>query len=296
MQIMLDENEAFAFIEKKLDVSNPRSKLSASKLDFLNLLIFRMQHTFPFQSVSLIAEDKDKRHRPCLSEIGESVSSGVGGLCYTLNVFMFFLLRGLGYKVFLNHCTVTSSVTYPDNHVVVIVKDVEQTGDIYLCETGVGHPTFQAICLNFDKESPTYNDSYLEYRYIKHDGKVMRMHGDGDFRRQSGLPFDFYVGKFRRFYELKLEPSDKLSAFDAQFDTVYTNKEATLFHVSLRALIFKDKRATVMVNSRLMLENDHRQFDITSLETDDSLREAYSTHFPALPSDIVAAAIANWRK
>ncbi|XP_046558296.1 uncharacterized protein LOC124267422 isoform X2 [Haliotis rubra] len=293
---MLDENEAFAFIEKKLDVPDPRSKLSASKLDFLNFLILKMQHAFPFQSVSLIAEDKDTRHRPSLSEIGESMSSGVGGLCYTHNVFMFCLLRGLGYKAFFNHCTVTSSVTYPNNHVVVIVKDVKQTGDIYLCEAGMGHPTFQAICLNFIKESPTYNDSYLEYKYIKHEGKVMRMHGDGDFRSQSELPFDFYVGKFRRFYELKLEPSDELSDFDEHFDHVYTNKAASPFHVSLRALIFKNKRATVIVNSRLMLENDLRQFDVTNLETDDSLREAYSTHFPALPSDIVAAAVANWRK
>ncbi|XP_046570573.1 uncharacterized protein LOC124278842 [Haliotis rubra] len=292
---MLTKEESLTFIRDVLDISDAPSKMAANKLEFLNLLVFRLQHTVPFQNISLMAEEPSQRHRPTTDEMKESLFSKKGGLCYTQNVFAFYFLNSLGYDAYLNSATVTTPAMLPDNHVIVLVKNVVKPGDLYLVEISIGHPTFEAICMDFEKESPLIKESFLEYKYVKEDGKILRMHGEGDFRSAKSLPYEYYIGNFRRFYDFELNLTTDLGEFDAGFDSVFTDPDITPFHDCIRAITFKDEMAVMLVNSKLMLEGDDCEFTVRQFDDDDELVEAYNKYFPQLSIGVVEKAVRNWR-
>ena len=120
------------------------------------------------------------RRRPTLEEIKADIFSGAGGVCYNLNTATFYLLKALGFDVVLVRARVLSSIMRPSDHVIVHARDVEKPGDAFLVDAGNGFPTFKAISLDFEKESPVYRDSFHEYKFIRHEGKVLRMHRDGN--------------------------------------------------------------------------------------------------------------------
>lgn len=98
--------------------------------------------------------------------------SGKGGLCYTLNVFIKYLLDALGYDVSF----VSGAIKAPNNHILVIIANLMKPGDRYLIDAGIGYPTFDPVPLDFEKESYTYAHSFLEYKCIWEDGKVILCH------------------------------------------------------------------------------------------------------------------------
>ena len=157
-----------------------------------------------------------------MDEIKADIVSGAGGLCYNINVATFYLLKALGFDVVLVHGTCTSSVMFLNNHVNVHVRNVEKTGDVFLVETAFGFPTFRAISLDFEKESPAYRDSFLEYKYIKHEGKLLRMHRHGDQAPKGNLPEGvlFMLDGWRRFYFTDTSGTTNIEDFYSDFDAV----------------------------------------------------------------------------
>jgi arylamine N-acetyltransferase len=151
--------------------------------------------------------------------------SGVGGLCYNLNTAGYFLLKAIGFKVTIALCNVTSTVRGHNNHVVVYVEDVEKPGDKFLVEMGLGLPTFRAINLDFEKESPHFVDSFLEYKYIRYEDKLVRMHrmDDHDKNQIQESSFDglhFVIDGWRRFYDTIDGSSNNLEEIYPWFDKV----------------------------------------------------------------------------
>lgn len=292
---MLTKEESLEFIRDVLNISDAPSKMASNKLDFLNLLVFRLQHTVLFQNLSLMAEDPSVRRRPTTDEIKESVFSRTGGLCYTQNVFSFYLLKTLGYDAYLNNATVSTPAMLPDNHVIVFVKNVVKPGDLYLIEISIGHPTFGAICMDFETESPLTKESFLEYKYIKEGGKILRMHGEGDFRSATHLPHEYNIGRFRRFYDFELNLRTELKELDGCFDSVYTDPDMTPFHDTIRAITFKDERAVMMVNSKLILEGTDGELSVRQFDDDGELAMAYNKYFPQISMGVIEKAIQNWR-
>ena len=90
----------------------------------------------------------------------------------------------------------------------VYVYDLYKTGDQHIVEVGFGFPTLRAVNVDFEVESPVFVDSFLEYKYVKHEGKILRMHRKGclvrESRRKNSVT-DFYIGEWRRFYIADLE-------------------------------------------------------------------------------------------
>ena len=134
-----------------------------------------------------------------MEETKSAIISKAGGLCVNLNVAVFYLLRAIGFDVVLVHGKCTSSTV--GVHVGVYARDVETPGDTFLVEAGMGLPTFRTIKLDFETESPVFRDSFLEYKYIWHGGKLLRMHGRGDPAPLSNLPDGvlFTLDGWRRF-------------------------------------------------------------------------------------------------
>ncbi|GFO46835.1 arylamine n-acetyltransferase [Plakobranchus ocellatus] len=221
-QDMFTPDEALSFVTEKLGVKSAQARMTSDRKNLLDEVVTAVQTELPFSNINLLRVSTESRCRPSLEEIKADIISGVGGLCYNLNVATFFLLKALGYDSVLVHGTCTSSVIFPNNHINVLVSNVEKLGDKFLVETAFGFPTFRAINLNFEKESPVFRDSFLEYKYMKHEGQILRMHRQGDLAPRSNLPEGvlFVLDGWRRFYFCDTSGTTNIEEFYADFDEV----------------------------------------------------------------------------
>lgn len=296
---MFSKQEAVSFLETSLGVEHVEHRLQSDRKNLLDEIIITIQGKIPFQSLTLMAVPPGERSRPNVEAIKAECMAGIGGLCYNLNVFTWGLLKGLGYFAQLCPATCTSSVTSPNNHLLVLVHDLQNRGDVHLVECGFGFPTFRAVPLDFESESPVYVDSFLEYKYVKINDQYLRMHGKGDMIKRNDPPvegLDFFQGHWRRFYFFSLRPADCLDVFNETFDRCFTVPRATPFDHSPRALWFPGKRAVIVVNDKLMLEGDGGVLETSILAGDEEIIQCFRRHFPQISEVIVRNAVSEWRR
>ncbi|XP_041348735.1 uncharacterized protein LOC121368177 [Gigantopelta aegis] len=291
----LTEGEVVFCLENLLKLTGAKDQIPKRGLPFLNAIILGFHMTFPFQNSILMAEDPTKRHRPTMAEIKEDMLSKRGGMCYTQNVFLYYLLQAIGYNVYFCPATVSTSVTNPYNHIVCLVKNVVTTDDVYLADTACGYPTFTAVSMQFDKESPVFKESFMEYKFIRHEGKILYMLGKGWFKPKIPLPFDLYIDGFRRFYSFELQFISDLRQFDDVFQNVYTLPELSPFHSNLRLISFPNKLALIFVSNKMKTENGDHEFDCVTFDDNEDLLKSYLKHFPQLGEQTVRSAIKNWQ-
>lgn len=291
-EMLLSQDECFKYIKENLCVENAESRLQTVPLHLLNDVISSFHQRVPIQSITLHVSPPSERFRPGWSRVRESVISGLGGLCYELNIFMFALLRGLGYDVFL----VRSSVRLPDNHVVTIARNVVSRGDLYLIDAGCGFPTFAAVDLNFEKESVEYYQSFLRYKFVKQEGKILRLQLSREIGQNGGTPVSSQE-VWKRNYDFELKPRT-LEDINKCFDKVFQNPLSTSSHRVLRCTLFPDQKACALRNDAILKENSDRQLDEQRYNTDDDLVEAICNTFPVFRtrSSLVKNAVGCWRK
>ncbi|GFS03082.1 arylamine N-acetyltransferase 1-like [Elysia marginata] len=296
---MFTPEEAFSFVADKLNVRHARERLASDRKRLLDDIATAMHTELIFQNVQLMRIPFENRRRPTVEEIKADILTGAGGLCYNLNVATFYLLKALGFDVVLVHATCTTSVMVPNNHVIVHAKNVEKPGDTFLLENAVGFPTFRAISLDFEHESPAYRDSFIEYKYIKHQGKVLRMQRHGDTLPRSDLPDGLLliIDGWRRTYFSETSGTTNIEEFYPCFDEVFTNPKASPFHLSLRVVGFPGRRAVMVVNGKTITENDEGDLEAKEIPGgDEGIAAEVKRLFPVLPEENIKKAIANWRK
>ena len=284
---MLTKVEAIRFVTNVLNLENAEYAISRNKYDFLCQLCCSIQN-IAHQSVTLMSVPSSDRRRPTVDEVKSALLEGKGGLCYTLNLFMFNLLTALGYDAYLNSATVGS----PNNHLIVLVYNLQKDGDIYLVDIGCASPGFTPINLDFETESAEYQESLVRFKFVKKESTIQCLH--------YHLPFDLSPDKpkpkgFSHFFSFHLNPTRNVDGFNTFFDDVYTNPNLTPFHRSLRAVKFVNKRMVVICNMRLVLELEDGQFHMATFINDDELKTAYHQYFPEFDKLDVERAIYNWR-
>ena len=235
---MLSHEEAVLFLSDVLNVSTSEDN---DPLTLLNRIIRAFQSHVPFQSVTLKTKLLPHRTRPTLKEIKEDVMAKRGGLCYTLNVFMKHLLEKLGYVV--HHAI--SKVKSNNDHILTIAMI---RGSRYLVDVANGYPTFEAIPLDFEKESKIYQHSFLEYKFSKDENsdKILRWHLEPST--------DTKVSSWRIFCVIDPTPRD-LSFFDDCMSRIYTTPELLIFHTSLRIISFPQGRALILRDGLIYVED-----------------------------------------
>lgn len=218
-------------------------------------------------------------YRPTLDETKKYVLSGKGGLCYTMNVFMKYLLEALGYNVSF----VSGDIVNPNDHILIIVVNLAKPGDRFLVDAGIGYPIFDPIPLDFEKESCTYTRSFIEYKYIWEDGKL-------NFYLKKKGPNLLLWNVLRKVCEIDLTPRE-LSFFDSHFDAVYTDVERTPFHVSIRAIMYKEQgmKAVCVKDSSLLLEDDNHCMVETKIDSADEMLKIIKQNYPSLKEDALKA-------
>jgi len=254
---MFTKDEAIQYLQDVLNIRIGQLPFAPcdERLQILNDIIYR-QHEIPFQSISLCSLPPEKRRRPTVAEVKEAVLSKTGGLCYTLNVFLFYLLRALGYEAFLNKSKVLTG-RVSDNHILVLVDNVVSNGDSYLAEVGCANPTFTALSLNFDKESPVYRELSLTYKLVKIGNVITQMHAD-----HKADPQEFPTGKFEPFYEFEVNMKTSIGELDEIFDHLYENVPSMSFHRMLLAKTLTKRKLVSLVirtleNRKLVIRFDN---------------------------------------
>ncbi len=196
--------------------------------------------------------------------------------------FTWGLFKALGFSVRMLPSVVTGSHSAPNNHVLLLINGLENGTDVHLVDCGTGFPTFRTISLNFSEESPIFMDSFLEYKYINLDGKILRMHGKGDRFKRNNPPIeglDFFMCHWRRFYSF--DPDERLCDPHKPAEDVYRTVAdgLTTFTSSLRAVWFPTKRAVAIANNKLIVENEAGELVTTVLKSDEEILKAYQFIF-----------------
>ncbi|XP_072036926.1 uncharacterized protein [Amphiura filiformis] len=167
---MLSQTEALYFLKDILKITSVQEKLINDKAALLDEIINIYQQKIPYQSIIVISRRDQDQRISTMDDIKAQILSTQGGLCYDHNIFMKHLLETLGFDVSLNACE--TGLNGVQDHVSVLVKNLVQTGDNYYVDVGAGDPFFQAIPLDFNKESPVYQCGFQVYKFIK-EGEVI---------------------------------------------------------------------------------------------------------------------------
>ena len=275
---MLSTTEALSFVTGVLGVWCPSERPRSDPFTLLHKIIKAFHGKIPFQSLSLLAvPPKERLSAPSMDEIKRSVTSGLGGLCYTLNTFMKFLLEALGYEVY----HVVSSIGQPDNHILSVVQNVRKPGDKFLVDVGTGYPTFEPIPLDFADESPVYKHSFLVFKFSWMEGMLVRCH----HTKQTDLD------GWRKVCIIDPTPRE-LAYFQEPMDIVYSDPSRTPFHTSLRVVSFPNGKAVCIRDSCLLVENDCQKMVEEPLADRREILAKVNDLFPLL-GDAVLLALEN---
>ena len=157
-----------------------------------------------------------------------------------------------------------------------------------------GYPTFEAIPLNFERESPEYYHSFLRYKFVRHDSTVIwRMHhqefesGQALVSEQEGI-----IDGWRRVCVLDVTPRELSSFYDTML-TVYTRPEVNSSPSlkSYRAVWYPDMKLVAVKNCTFRIEHAQSKEESGHVNTQEEMMALMSAHFPTILVPYVKSAL-----
>lgn len=154
-----------------------------------------------------------------------------------------------------------------------------------------GYPVFEPIPLDFEKESPVYENSFLEYKFVwESPDCVVRYHRKGESRPIA--PGEVIVDGWRRVCVIDLSPKG-ISFFDEPMHKVYGQPDLmiTPFHHSLRLVTFlpsdsgKDLRSLCVKDKLWLVANDRHNLEPRELASGQDVVDKIGELFPILRED-----------
>ena len=185
---------------------------------------------------------------------------------------------------------------YEESHLTNIVRDVEVKGQRHLVDVGLGDPTFTPIPLDFEKESPVYQESYLTYKFMRMpSGKIMRLNVPQKGEKKSGGYKKWFDGWWLRT-EFDPEVGRDLDHFSyPQMHWYMTSwcKHTPNAKDVMFAQMYPEGKLVHFTNHKYCLELDGKQLQITTTTSPEQLIGAYERYFPMIPQDRIVASIEN---
>ena len=292
---MLSRQEAVSFTRDVLG-QNLEFYGYVANLPVLNRIIRSFQEKVPFQNLTLLAMKKKDRKLPSRSDIKASMLSKTGGLCYPLNLFMCKLLNSLGCDAH----TGLGHVQGNEDHVVVIVKNVESTGDSYLVDVGFGFPTFEAVPLDFEVETDIYQQSFSTFKYVRHNDRIARLSktGSNPKEEEADKKGGFLCEEgWKIVYDFSVEKRDLSDPVNLKsMDNIYANYDKTsVFHGTIRVVAFPHGKAICFKDFTMLTENENKKLDPTAVNGNE-LFSLITKNFPQFNLEIIQNAIKNLRE
>ncbi|OQV17279.1 hypothetical protein BV898_08677 [Hypsibius exemplaris] len=162
----LTKDEVLGFLADKLNIHLTGPDECRPTMELLQRVCSAHSHAIPFTTVHLYNIPIGERRVETHEEIKQLGLLGVGGLCYSTNVFLHWILAGLGFKV---HFQGTRFFNAPDYDHLLNIVHLEDDGKRYLidgsCNTFVSE---LPLCLDFDGAiSPTSLQTMYDVRVVR---------------------------------------------------------------------------------------------------------------------------------
>ncbi|ESO93680.1 hypothetical protein LOTGIDRAFT_153132 [Lottia gigantea] len=286
---MFPLEEVKDYLSNVLGLSNVDQFLTnPDKLEIVTTILRAHVQIQPFQNVStFLSIDYVNRHRPTWGVIKSAMFRKEGGVCYHHHYLFYEMLNTLKFNVGVVKARYFGVYT----HLVILLRDLVKKGDVYLLEAGSGYPTFQPICLDFEKESPIFCESFVEYKYIKHEGLIIRVHKGDDKGEKTICESKRMIDGWRELYGFSVEDDEvsTIRALDDMYEIVMTDKIITPFHDSLRWICFPNFRARIFVDKTVMEENSEHKLVKKELKNTEEIVEAMHELSPVLDDYIIPA-------
>ena len=228
-------------------------------------------------------------HRPSPEEIKRDVLAGKGGLCYTINVFLAWLLEALGYNISYINGLIGDS----PGHLVILITDVVTPGDKFLLDCGIGYPTFEVTPLDFEHESEVYCHSFVKYKFIKEDGYVIRCHKRREKSADSlDLPGNLDNSGWKKIMYADITPRT-LDYFDDVMESVYGDVECKLtpLNNSLRVVGYNEisLKPVILKDAVLLSEGEDSCLEEARIDSAEEMLELIEKNYPNLKEDSIIA-------
>lgn len=274
----LTKEEARSFLEKVLSITDSHQKIAEDRLAFLNIIMHTMHHTIPYQNLTRCSVPHKDRHAPSFSVIMEHMFKKYGGTCKILQTFFKCLIDALGYRA--DFCNVMVPSINQD-HVGIIAHDLTSDGSRHIVDVGCVYPTFEAIPLDFEDESPVYSVSFLRYKFKKRpDGIVEWFH---ESRQDKTKWFKFaeieaskYVPVSFFFKTTERDFTDPTNPFNTKI-RISHYKENCFFAVKGKVIKWSEKKEKILLTREV--------------ETTEEVRAILIQEFPQFPIEMIEQAI-----
>lgn len=282
----MDAQTGQSFVATELGLAD--FSLTPDPLASLDTLLRAFMHTLPFQNLTLWS--LGLAHQPRIPSPQESVHLGLsrqGGICFSQNYFLKTLLTSLGVRCWLGVATVKQ----PNDHAIVLVRDLVTPGDVYVADCGFGTPAFSAVCLDLHDGgfSQEYAQSFQTYRYTKQGDTYTRQH------RLKGeqAPAGFTVVENQvNMYTFTLDdPGEQAILRDINTQS-YSNPDS-MFNNAINMVVWRGGRAVAIKNNMLMEEDEAGEWVKTPLDTGNHIVQAACTHFPTIPRAAVLLCVTD---
>ena len=288
----LSKEEAIQFVTNTLGILEPDRKLQEDRVAFLSDIIKAIHCSVPFQNITLLAQDTADQHVPTVEEIKADLMGKKGGVCYAVGVFGTQLLQALGYDAYMSAGSIM--VFDSGNHVICIVRNLTSPGSLHMVDAWTGWPTFEAIPLDFQDESPIYNFSYLEFKLVRKGTLIQRYHRKGESYAEAPFHTDQYLNGWRRMCEFDPAIPREISFFEQPMSRVYKQPgDLSPFLVSFRVVMYRNLKLVAIRDDTLLLEKDDSSCEVekSKLQSRKEVCEAVMKYFPQFAAEEVMKAL-----
>ena len=285
----LTHEEARKFLKDELKIVEYEEKIDNERLNLLNEIVTGCLNLLPWHNLRLMSLPVQEKRAPTKEECIQQCLSLEGGLCWPLNYFLYRLLDGLKFQVYMVGCIVVDDISDEMSHSAVIIKNVLKDGDTYFADIGFGIPLFHVVCMDFACESSTYTDSFVTYKFVKqNDLIILKKKKERNDETSGSQEFDRWVDMYHSTIE-ECNP-DKLR--DIVHTTVYC-KQNVFFNQQLRIVCFNSSKATVIIDNKILGEFDGKLHEICQKSS--NITDFIVENLPTVDSDIINRAIDLWK-
>ena len=152
-----------------------------------------------------------------------------------------------------------------------------------------GWPTFEAIPLNFQDESPIYNFSFVKFKFIRKGTLIQRYHWKGESHDEIS---EQHLNEWRKTCEFDVAIPREIPFFEEPMSRVYKQPgDLSPFLVSFRAVMYKDLKLIAIRDDALLLEKDGHEVETTKLQSRKEVCEAVTKYFPQFTAEDVMKAL-----
>ena len=291
----LQRSDVIRFLSERLEIPDIEKLASGHQIPLLTAIIRQWMRTLPFHTVKQVAMTSLRR-APTEEEAVADVMSGAGGLCGTHGVALYHVLQALDMNC---HMVIGMVGGACEEHVCVLVHDVQDKGDAFLVDTGCGYPAFAPIQIKtaqgYIESIGPISQSFCTYKLIKQGNTYERHQLTRQKKDKVDRAYpDVDEHGYARFCTIQLEPKSYEYIYEQLTRNIYSQNDYK-FNRELVLCKYPNDRLVGLRDTTARLEHEPGVITERQLASDDDINQFLQQHFPELPPEMVKEAVKNQR-